>query len=555
MANIRITHILVLSFCLSGCAGGSHFQKYHGIPDDRQPIPEPDPVEINIAADFVDQAFANQLEQSFDFSRQLRNIFGKKKRAYNADPFGEVPNSSWFTNRNATRKMTLAEIARGPDQGEEPITTGTWEIIRAKVEGVTPGVHVRDDRGIEWVIKFEPMDSPELNTGAEVVSTKLFYSAGYNVPENYIVEFDPKILKIGTDVTIKGDKGIKRQMTQEDLDDILNRIQKLPDSRIRAVASKYLPGRLLGPFRYEGTRQDDPNDFIPHEYRRELRGLRIIAGWLNHYDTKANNSLDIFVENGRYIRHYLIDFGSTLGSQGNEPMPPEIGHENSLDPHQILANTVTLGLHVRGWEKSGEVLYPSVGYFESGLFKTENYQFIMPNPAFELMTDEDAFWGAKIVMSFTDEQLKAAVDQGRYSDPEAAAYLLKVIKERRGIVGKYWFNKMTPADRFEIRNNTDEESELHFADLAIEAGIATSEKTRYRYSLKSKGFANRINVDMANETHLKLHAAEDLASGDFYVIELQALRSDLGKWIRPVRVYVGKGESGPGLNVLGISRE
>lgn len=93
-------------------------------------------------------------------------------------------------------------------------------------------------------------------------------------------------------------------------------------------------------------------------------------------------------------------------------MPPEISHENSLDPHQILANTVTLGLHVRGWEKAEKPKYPSIGYFESGLFKSEKYEFITPNPVFERMTNEDAFGGAKIVMSFSDEQLKTEVDQG-----------------------------------------------------------------------------------------------------------------------------------------------
>ena len=60
-----------------------------------------------------------------------------------------------------------------------------------------------------------------------------------------------------------------------------------PDGSMRATASRYVDGEPVGPFRYYGTRTDDPNDVIDHEQRRELRGLRLFAAWLNHDDQRS----------------------------------------------------------------------------------------------------------------------------------------------------------------------------------------------------------------------------------------------------------------------------
>ena len=73
------------------------------------------------------------------------------------------------------------------------------------------------------------------------------------------------------------------------------------------MASRYIAGDLVGPFSYEGMRSDDPNDTVPHEDRRMLRGLNVFAAWLNHHDTKAINTMDSLVDGERTsIREALL---------------------------------------------------------------------------------------------------------------------------------------------------------------------------------------------------------------------------------------------------------
>ena len=100
------------------------------------------------------------------------------------------------------------------------------------------------------------------------------------------------------------------------------------DGSIRALASLWVPGRVVGQFTFNGRRQDDANDVFPHE-RRESCADSAFAAWLNHDDARAINSIDTYVEeNGRrYIRHYLQDFGSNLGSGSTSAQQPRGGYE------------------------------------------------------------------------------------------------------------------------------------------------------------------------------------------------------------------------------------
>lgn len=527
--------VLLIAASSMHCGGPLQLRLPPPAPDETRPVPAPAPQTVSIWADAVDNQFDQELKRFFDLPRQGRRLLGRPQEAFNRNAFDEVDDSSWFTNRNGRRPMSPQETARGPNTVDGPDTTGVWTVVSAKTEGVTPGFTIKDARGDRYVIKLDAYGSSEMNSGAEIIGTKLFHAAGYNVPENYLAYFYTERLVLGDKVKFTDAKGRQRPMVQADLDQIVAAIERLPDGRFRAIASKFLKGKILGPFRYRGYRADDANDIVPHQHRRELRGLGVVSAWLNHYDTKANNSLDVYVKEG-YVKHYLIDFGSTLGSQGDEPMPAWVGHENQFDPGRILANILTLGLYVRPQEKARPSPYPAVGYFEAERFNPGRYQAIFPNPAFENMTAADGYWGAKLVMSFSDEQIEAVAREARYSDPAAARYMAQTIIARRDMTGRYWFGRVAPLDRFTLEGNV-----LRFADLAVDTGLEAG-PAQYRYALygprrEDLGKWNRI--EGGPQAGIGLPAA--VGSRPFHVLDLQVRRAG-GAWSPTVRLFLGQEE-------------
>src|SRR5215470_3280457 len=106
------------------------------------------------------------------------------RRATNVNTLGEVPNSSWYTNRIGLLPLSPADIARGPDSLAAP-PHGPWTVVGGKIDGVTPGLRLKDAAGRLFFCKFDPPGNPEMASGAEVVATKLLFALGYWVPENY----------------------------------------------------------------------------------------------------------------------------------------------------------------------------------------------------------------------------------------------------------------------------------------------------------------------------------------------------------------------------------
>lgn len=241
--------------------------------------------------------------------------------------------------------MPIAELQRGPGNSTPPGPNRSWRITSAKSDGITPGFVIEDAQKNRYVLKFDPPRYPELCSAADVIGSKIFYALGYNTPENYIVYFRREQLEISDGVMYRHPSGKKIPLSEHVVDELLQTQPKRADGTYRALASRWLDGKVVGPFDYRGARGDDPNDTLPHQHRRVLRGLAIYAAWLNHHDTTQINTMDTLVtEHGyQYIKHYLIDFGSTLGSRGNGPKEPWIGHQYSILPKETAMRAMTMG--------------------------------------------------------------------------------------------------------------------------------------------------------------------------------------------------------------------
>jgi hypothetical protein len=221
---------------------------------------------------------------------------------------------------------------------------------------------------------------------------------------------------------------------------LLDRVSPPVDGHYLCSTSRYLEGKPIGPYTYEGRRKDDPEDLVPHELRRELRGLWVMCAWLNHADSRGPNSLDTWVkgEDRSFVRHHLIDFNAILGAGATGSRSVQTGSEYYVDQGVGTRELLTLGMLPFAWEASVDPAMPSVGFVEAVTFDPTNWRPDYPNPAFDERTARDNRWGARILAGFSDDLIKEAVREGQYPDPRAADYMVRVLIARRDRLVQRW---------------------------------------------------------------------------------------------------------------------
>ncbi len=491
----------------------------------------------------------------FDLSMNLFTHPGDSTpnvRAQSINTIDEVPDSSWFTNRKG---LTPEMVAKAVDTTTGP-AEGKWTIISSKNDGVSPGFTIKDSAGTVWFIKFDARGYRTMATGTEVAVSKLFWALGFNVPEYHISRLDPANLEIAEGTKIKISSGKKREMKPSDIRKMLKLVQKDPDGSFRIIASKALEGKVLGGFKLDGTRPDDPNDVIAHEHRRELRGYEVFAAWLNHVDCKSIQSMDTLLkQDGKsYVKHHLLDFSSALGSGSIHAHEPWEGYERIYEGGGYTAgDIVTLGFRVEHWRTVDLYKSHAVGIMpkNNDEWNPEEWKPRASNGAFYRARPDDKFWAARKLMGISEDMIRAAIDTGQFDDPESIVFLTNALVQRRNSIARFYLPAVNPIVDPELSNDLI----LKFGNAAVDANVA---KAPANYTVMWNRFNNetgestRIGSSGSSTTQMKAPTAVPADEGVYLKLEMSAQDPTYPSWNQPVLAYFHK--TGGSWKLVGFER-
>lgn len=466
--------------------------------------------------------------------------------AQNVNTVGGVPDSPWFTNRHARQRMTLEELVAGPGRADPPRLDEPLRVLTVKPYGDRTGMFVADADDTLYLLRFDPRRNLELQTGAEIVGSKFYYAAGYNTLENYLVYFDRDQLVLHDGAEQVNSYGKLRDLLPDDIDEFLTDVGRDDERGYRAVATRAPRTELLGNYQFYGTRSDDPNDIVAHEHRRDLRGMWVVNAWLGFDQFNPSNTLEALAYDGdvQYIRRYIIDFFKTLGAGEDGPKEARDGWEYRFDLGTAVKNVAGMGIVTPAWAEADYPGLPSVGRIEGDVFDADAWTADAPYVTWTNRLPDDLYWGAKLVMSFTDEEIRAIVNTGGYSDPRATQWIAEALIKRRDKIGRAFFAKVLPIDNFRVVDGR-----LEFDDLMELYGLGGARAVGLDW-LALDNTTETLTFVVAEETDSRALPQEVLraATGEYFAARIDAVDTPGMN----VLVYVRRVASG--FEVAGVER-
>ncbi|MFA5160030.1 MAG: hypothetical protein WC484_05955, partial [Candidatus Omnitrophota bacterium] len=139
--------------------------------------------ESSFYSDLFDQNFYSEGINLLDLGRWKRKLFGKALSSKDVNIFDEVPDSGFFTNRQGRERLSPEILEKGYQETSGPDLSKPLQVTTAEQRGIYPRFWVRDARGDEYLLEFDPQGNLELVTGAEIIASRFYYALGYTVPQ------------------------------------------------------------------------------------------------------------------------------------------------------------------------------------------------------------------------------------------------------------------------------------------------------------------------------------------------------------------------------------
>ena len=171
-----------------------------------------------------------------------------------------------------------------------------------------------------------------------------------------------------------------------------------------------------------------------------------------------------------------------------------------MEKSASLKRLFTLGLFTPKYERAKGAWRDASAPWDGSRarsFEPEAWKPNYPNTAFSNMQPDDAFWGARLVSRFSDEAIRAIVEQAGYDDPEAVQYLARTLMRRRDLIARAWLNSVNPIVDVSLAPS----GALTFSNAAVAARVATPGVYTIAWSRfdNNSGTSERISVEERTE--------------------------------------------------------
>jgi hypothetical protein len=460
-----------------------------------------------------------------------------------------------------TSALTPRQLARGAATTFGPSLLGPWRVVAAGSDPRGPWLIVADCHGHRFVLRFDPPQTAGWVTGAELMVTLLLHGAGYHVPPRHMLFFRPQkrlrpaagglfyrnLSPWRSGQAIVSQARRKKQPTLRaspwrlpyfvqpralkaaDLSRLLAGLRREKDGSLRALATRIRAGADLGPYPLIGRRTDDPNDWFAHQHRRDLRGLKLIAAWLDLGRLDELSTADRFLPD-RTVLHTL----------------------RHLVPSWAARKTTAAA----GWWPAAQKFHP------------RKWRPQTPHPAFERATDRDLFWAGRIVAAFSRKHIEAVV-KAAYLSPQVTRQVSRRLYRRAQRAARYGLSRAAPLGFFRVKRVLDGPAKKHrklrlcFTDLWRRAGFETQKTSGYRFSLSTgsqKKRSTAIHKSSAARTCLDLglsvctspspQTAKPDANREYVIVRLHRKQVPAD----PVHIHLRRKNRAGAWRVVGVRR-